>query len=94
MLKEKGLEFQYREYRSAPLSRSELVDVLDKLGCTPRELLREKEAKKMELDPSLDDQALLDAMAEHPTLVQRPIFLVGDKAIIARPAERLLELLE
>lgn len=94
MLKDRGVDFEYREYRSSPLTRTELMEVLGKLGFTPRELLREKEAKTLGLPQDLDDEALLDAMAEHPTLVQRPIAVDGERAILARPAEQLLVLLE
>lgn len=94
MLEDKGVVFTYREYRRSPLSRNEIVEVLGKLQYTPRELIRVKEAKKMDLPEDLDDQALLDAMAEHPTLVQRPILIHQDKAILARPAERILLLLD
>lgn len=94
MLKDRGVDFEYREYRSSPLTREELVEVLGKLGFTPRELLREKDAKKLGLPEDLDGEALLDAMAEQPTLVQRPIAIDGDRAILARPAEELLRLLE
>ncbi len=93
LLEERGVEFTYREYRQAPLSREEIVEVLEKLGVGPREVLRAKDAKKLEIDPELDDEALIDAMAEHPTLLQRPIGIVGDKAVLGRPHERLLELL-
>lgn len=94
MLEDKGVVFTYREYRRSPLSRNEIVEVLGKLQYTPRELIRVKEAKKMDLPEDLHDQARLDAMAEHPTLVQRPILIHQDKAILARPAERILLLLD
>ncbi len=93
LLEERGVDFTYREYRQEPLSRDEIVEVLGKLGVGPREVLRAKDAKKLAIDPAIDDEALIDAMAEHPTLLQRPIGVVGDKAVLGRPHERLLELL-
>lgn len=93
LLNERGVNFEYREYRETPLSRDEIVDVLAKLDMGPRELLRVKDAVKLEIDhATLDDDALIDAMAEHPGLIQRPIGIVGDKAVLGRPHEALLEL--
>ena len=80
MLDEKKIEYRYREYNREPLSEKEIRDVLRKndLGFTGEEL----------------DRELIAAMARHPTLLQRPIGVVGDRAVVGRPPERLLELLE
>lgn len=93
MLNERDVEFTYREYREEPLSRAEIEDVLSKLGLGPRDVLRGRDAKKLELSGDESDDALLDLMAEHPTLLQRPIGVVGKRAAVGRPPEALLELL-
>lgn len=94
MLEENEIDYRYRECRESPLTRQELVLLLKRLEMTAKELLRSKEAQKLKLDPEIEQEALLDQMALHPTLVQRPIAIKGERAIIARPADRLLEFLE
>ena len=80
MLDGKGIEYRYREYNREPLSEKEIRDVLRKndMGFTGEE----------------PDKELIAAMARHPTLLQRPIGVLGDKAVVGRPPERLLELVE
>lgn len=92
MLEEKNIAFEYREYKQDPLSRKELEDVLKKLGVGPRDVLRTRDANKLGLHGEETDDELLDLMAEHPTLLQRPIGVVGKKAALGRPPEALLEL--
>ncbi len=94
MLQEHGVEFTYREYRKEPLSVAELKDVLGKLGVGPREVLRNRDATKLGLTGDESDAALLELMAEHPTLLQRPIGVVGKRAAVGRPPENLLELID
>ena len=93
MLNERGAEFTYREYTKDPLSADEIRDVLAKLGLGPRDILRSRDAKKLEIDASMGDDALIDQMSQHPGLIQRPIGVVGDRAKVGRPVENLLELL-
>ena len=92
MLKEHGIEHTYREYTEAPLSRDELAQVFDQLGLEPAALLRTRDAKKLGVSKDLDGAALLDAMAQHPTLLQRPIGVYEGRAVVGRPIENLLEL--
>lgn len=93
MLDEHGREFRYREYTKEPLSEAELRAVLKTLGVGPREVLRMRDAKKLDLEPgTMDDDSLIAAMAEHPTLLERPIGVKGNKAVVGRPVENLLEL--
>ncbi len=66
------------------------------MNMKPRELLRSKEEiyKKLKLgEREISDDALIDLMVEHPELIQRPIIEIGTKAILARPAERIREIL-
>jgi arsenate reductase len=92
LLNEKGISHTYREYTQEPLSVAELQDVLAWLGCGPRDVLRGRDAKKAGLSGSESDEELIALMAENPRLLQRPIGVVGDKAVVGRPPENLLEL--
>lgn len=94
MLKENDVEFEYREYRQQPLSASEIRSVLKKLGVKAGEVLRRRDRAFAELGLTGDESesALIAAMAEHPTLLQRPIGVRGSRAVVGRPPDRLLEL--
>ncbi|HAN31973.1 MAG TPA: arsenate reductase (glutaredoxin) [Myxococcales bacterium] len=94
MLKQREIEFTYRDYTKEPLSRSEIVDILDLLNMQPAQLMRARQAKKLGLSGQQDGDAILDAMVAEPTLVQRPIALLGSRAVLARPVEQLTTLLE
>ena len=96
LLADKGVEAAYVEYLKETPSRAELERVLDLLGFDdPREMMRTGEAVYGELGlASVSDRdALLEAMVEHPILIERPIVIRGERAVIGRPPERLLELL-
>ena len=92
LLDEQGVAYRYREYTKEPLSVVELGELLRKLGVGPRDVLRSADAKKHEIADDLDDEGLIAAMAEFPRLLQRPIGVVGDRAVVGRPVERLLTL--
>ena len=96
MLKEHEVEFTYREYSREPLSADELREVFAKLGMEPRELLRKRDKAYGELGLTGDETAetLIAHMAEHPTLLQRPIGILGDRAVVGRPYTELLSLLD
>ena len=95
VLDEQGVDAEVVRYLDNPPSRAELERVLSLLGSDdPRVMMRTGESVYRELglaDASRD--ALLDAMAAHPILIERPIVIRGDAAVIARPPERLLDLL-
>ena len=83
-------------YLDNPPDAAALRVLIGKLGIAPRALLRSGEAEYAELglaEASLDDEALIAAMAAHPILIERPIFEHGERAVIGRPPERVLELL-
>jgi arsenate reductase len=88
------VEYRYREYQQEPLSESEIREVLGQLGVGPKDVLRRNDRAFRELGLSGDepDGELIAHMADHPTLLQRPIGIVGDKAAVGRPVEALLEL--
>jgi arsenate reductase len=78
-------------------SKEQLKSVLNMLGYkSARDMMRTKEAiyKELNLKDEHDEEKLLDAMVEHPKLIERPIIIKGDKAIIARPPEKAKEFLE
>jgi len=84
------------EYLKTGWTRETLVDLLGKLDCTPRDILREKGTPAAELgllDPGTDDARILDAMLEHPVLVNRPIVVTPLGARLARPSETVAEIL-
>ncbi len=96
LLEARGLKPEIVRYLDSPLSTSELKELLNKLGLTARQLLRtgEDEYKTLELvDAGLEEAQLIAAMVEHPKLIERPILVAGDKAIIGRPPEKVLEIL-
>ncbi|MCP4200477.1 MAG: arsenate reductase (glutaredoxin) [bacterium] len=96
MLNERGVEYRYREYTKEPLTEGELRGVLARLGLAPRDVLRRHDRAFEELGLTGDggDNALVAHMAEHPTLLQRPIGVLGERAVVGRPADRLLGLID
>jgi arsenate reductase len=96
LLKEKGVEFERLNYFIDPLPRKKLEELLGKMALGPRDLLRKREARYKELglkDPGLSDEAILNALVRYPELVERPIIEKGDRAVLGRPVEKVLELL-
>ncbi|UCC73589.1 MAG: arsenate reductase [Gemmatimonadota bacterium] len=96
LLRASGVDFNRIDYITSPLSRRELDRLIEKIGIAPRELLRKRERAYKELNlarADIMDSEILDAIAEHPELLQRPIVERGDRAVLARPAERATELL-
>jgi arsenate reductase len=97
LIRDRQIEPQVIEYLKTPPSAEELEDVLQKLGMEPRELMRKKEALYEELfldDPSLTRKHLIQAMVENPTLIERPVVLRGNRAVLGRPPEDVLKVLE
>ena len=96
LLKSKGVEPQIVEYLKSPPDAATLKKILSLLGMSPRELMRQNETvyKEAGLDNSgLSDDDLINAMIEHPILIERPIFLANGKATIGRPPENVLTIL-
>lgn len=96
ILDERGVDATYVHYLEQPPTVEELEDLLTKLGETdPRAIVRRGEAPWTELGlENADDRTILEAMTTHPILIERPIVVLGDRAVVARPPERLLELLD
>ena len=83
------------KYLEAAPDKNQIKTVLKMLGISPRELMRTKEDiyKELKLEDEKNDEALIDAMANHPKLIERPIIIKGDRAIIGRPVEKIAEFL-
>jgi len=95
-LRDAGVDFEAVDYYTDPIPKTKLRELLRKMGMSPRELLRTKEDvyKKLRLgERELADGEIIDLMVEHPDLIQRPIVEKGSRAILARPAERLRDIL-
>jgi arsenate reductase (glutaredoxin) len=97
LLRERGVEVEVREYLEDPPQVAEIEAVANALGEPVRMMMRTAEPEYIELhldDPGVGDAALYAAMAGHPRLIERPILLRGERAVVGRPPERVLELLD
>jgi len=95
-LKESGVDFQAVNYYTDPIPKEKLIELLRKMKMNARDLLRTRETIYKELDlasRSLTDDEIVDLMVAHPDLIQRPIVERGRRAILARPPEKLREIL-
>ena len=96
LLDERGVEFERVNYFVDQLSEAKIAELLDKMGISPRELLRPKDPLFKELglkDSEHTDLELIGLLAEHPGLIQRPIAEKGGKAVLCRPFDRVLEII-
>ncbi|MEG8038704.1 MULTISPECIES: arsenate reductase (glutaredoxin) [unclassified Sphingomonas] len=96
MIRNAGIEPHIVEYLKTPPSRALLVELIDRAGITPRDLLREKGTPYAELglgDTSLSDDVLVDAMMAHPVLINRPLVVSPVGVKLCRPSEAVLDLL-
>ncbi|MEF8699021.1 MAG: arsenate reductase (glutaredoxin) [Candidatus Accumulibacter sp. UW26] len=90
-----GVAVEIVDYLATPPDRDELRDLLRKLGMPPADLVRRGESVFREnyAGRSLSDEEWLDALLAHPILIERPIVVRGDRAVLGRPPEKVLELL-
>jgi arsenate reductase len=96
LLRGAGVEPELRLYLETPPDSAELTALLGRLGIAPRELLRSGEPAFKEAnlkDPAIDDATLIAAMVAHPKLIERPIAVSAERAVVGRPPESVLELL-
>ena len=96
MLKDSGTPFTAVNYYEQTFTKDQLKKVLQKAGLSPKDVLRTKEDIYKELGlakKELSEEALLDLMVKHPDLIQRPLVVKDDKALLARPAETVKTLL-
>jgi arsenate reductase len=96
MIRESGVEPRIIEYLKTPPNRKELLDLLHRMGLTPRQILRRRGTPYDELglaDPAKSDDTLIDAILAHPVLMERPV-VVGPRGVrLCRPPERVNEVL-
>jgi arsenate reductase len=95
LLSERGIDAERVDYHVTGLTEAQIRDLLAKADAAPLDFVRAREPLYAELvaGRNLSDDELIALMAEHPQLVQRPIVVRGDRAVLARPVERVLELL-
>ena len=96
MIRNAGIEPHVVEYLKTPPSRALLVELIDRAGMTPRDLLRERGTPYAEMglgDTSLSDDALVDAMTAHPVFINRPLVVSPLGVKLCRPSEAVLDLL-
>ncbi len=96
LLQEHNLQLRIVEYLKDPPSRAELAALRQQLDLPPQQWVRKGEAeyKAAGLGAGSSETELLDAMAQHPILIERPILVHGNRAVVGRPPERVLELLD
>lgn len=94
LLIQNGINPSIKEYLNEALSKEEISSLLKKLKVSAKDIIRSKEEVFQELGLELsDDQALIEAIVEHPILLERPIVVHQDKAVIGRPPENVLTLI-
>ena len=95
LLEEQGADVEVVKYLDTPPSKEELKSLLKMLGISARELMRTKEViyKELGLKEVEDEEKLIEAMVEHPRLIERPIVIKDGIAVIGRPPQKVIELL-
>ena len=96
ILRDSGAQVTVREYLQDPPTREELEDLYQRAGISPRQGLRSKEPIAGELGltaPDADDEAILDAMVEHPILIERPLVVTEKGVRLCRPQDKVREIL-
>ena len=95
LLKNSGKEYQVFDYLKKGITADEIKDLLAKLRLKPIELVRTKEAiwKENYSDKPLTDNEIIAAMVNNPKLIERPIVVVGDRAVIGRPTDKINEII-
>uniref|UniRef100_A0A486XPX5 Arsenate reductase n=1 Tax=Rheinheimera sp. BAL341 TaxID=1708203 RepID=A0A486XPX5_9GAMM len=96
LLQQQQCEIDVIDYQKNPLSEAELTQLLQQLALPARALLRTKEDEYQQLglaNPALTEQQLITAMASHPKLIERPVVIKANKAVIGRPVSNILSLL-
>lgn len=94
LIEEKGVPHRVVEYLNEPPSAKELKRILGLLGMTAAEIVRRKEAAEAGIDyKNLPEAALIEVIAKNPIVIERPIVVSGDRAVLGRPPENVLELI-
>ena len=95
ILRDRNLDFEIVEYFKVPLTKEELSNIIKKLNIAPIDLVRKNERiwKENFKDQKLDNEQVLDALVEHPKLIERPILVNGNLAVVGRPPEHLISII-
>lgn len=95
IVQEANVDFEIREYLKEPVSTEELTDIIRKLDIPAIDLVRknEKDWKENFKNKDLSEQEVIEAMVSFPKLIERPIFVKGERAVIGRPPEKIKDLL-
>ena len=95
ILKDRNLDFEIVEYLKVPLNIKELSDIIKKLNIAPIDLIRKNESiwKEKYKGQNLDNAQVLNAMVEHPKLIERPILVNENLAVVGRPPEQLISII-
>lgn len=94
LLIDQGIDFKSVEFHVTGLTEAEIRELLSKAGISAAEALRDREAQAKELKAEgADEDRIIAAMVENPVLLQRPFLVNGDRAVLARPVDRALEIL-
>lgn len=95
LLEKEGCKFEVRDYLKEPLTKKELKDLLNKLNCKPLDIIRKKEPLFVNeySDLKLTDAKWLDVLVKNPILIERPIVINGNKAVIGRPPVLIKDIL-
>ena len=95
LLEERGIDAEVVKYLEDVPTKEELTELLKMLDMSARELMRTKEAvyKELNLKDENSEEALIEAMVANPKLIERPIVIRGNRAVIGRPIEKVVELI-
>lgn len=95
IIEDSGKDFEVVEYMKAPISKNDLESIIQKLGIRPLDLVRKKEKawKENFEGQDLTDDEIIQAMIEHPALMERPIVINGRKAVVGRPPVLIKDIL-
>ncbi len=94
ILEDKNVDHNVVEYLTSPPSQAELKRILGMLGVKPADIVRKKEAREAGLDlGAMSDAEIIDAMVTTPIIIERPIVVAGDKAVMGRPPENVLSII-
>ena len=96
ILEENGINAEIVKYLETPPTKDEIKELLKMLGINARDLMRTKEEiyKELNLKDVEDEEKLIEAMAEHPKLIERPIVIKDGKAVIGRPPSKIIDFLK
>ena len=95
LLQDSNKDFEIIEYLKTPLTEKELKDIIDKLQIEPIELVRKNEAiwKEKYKGQNLSNKQIINAMVDNPKLIERPIVVNGDLAVIGRPLDKIISII-